>query len=170
VLRGDGKSPTDAAGWWIDSALMVDMARWKHLKRGPRPHGIVTVKGDNIDDPTLDKIEKRLNKKLGSDEYDERVIAVRDGTVVPTEVSPKDMDYIQAFEQLGKTVMAVHGVGKAMVGLTDNMTAGSLAAALSQAASVVQGDLDLLAGDYTLLAKLYDEEVEFLCSTAALNF
>lgn len=163
VLRGDGKSPTDAAGWWIDTALMTDMARWKQVKRGPRPHGVVTVKGQGGSAPTpefLDQVEKRLNRKLGDESFDQRVIAVGDGTQVPNETTPKDMDYVNAFSQLGQAILAVHGASKAMVGLTDNMTYGSLAAALRQSASVVQSDMDILGDDYTLLAEVYGETVE----------
>jgi 2'-5' RNA ligase len=158
VLRGDGKSPTDAAGWWIDSAAMIDISRWKQLKRGPRPHGVVTVEGD-VTPEDLDEIEKRLNRKLGDEFYDQRVIAVGNGTTVPNDVSPAEMDYVSAFDQLGAATLAIHGVGRAMAGLTDHMTYGSNAAAQEQALSVVQSDMDFLASDFENLARSYGEEL-----------
>lgn len=163
LLRGDGKSPTDAAGWWIDTALMTDMARWKQLKRGPRPHGVVTVKGEDgspVPEDYLDMIEQRMNRKLGDEQYDQRVIAVGDGTQVPTEASPVDMDYVNSFDQLGQVVLATHGVGKVAVGLNDSQTYGSVAANLLQTIAAVESDLDLLAGDWTMLARDCGENLE----------
>lgn len=152
-MRGDGQSPTDAAGWWIDTSTMIDMTRWKQLKRGPRPTGILSVEGDEITEPELDAIEKRVNRSLESGELDQRAIALGAKVSMQSDHSPVDMDYIGAFDQLGSAQLAIHGSGKAMVGLTDNMTYGSLAAAMQQGLMTVQSDLDLLGGDWNLLAE-----------------
>lgn len=154
LQRGDGRSPSDAAGWWIDTSMMVDRARWKQLKRGPRPHGIVSVEGDDVDAAKLQLIEDKLNAKLDDKEgYDQRAIALNANVDFEKDFSPHEMDYVGSFEQLGETILATHGTNKALVGLTDNMTYGSLAAALRQAGSVVQSDLDLLSADYTMLVQ-----------------
>ena len=169
VSRGDGKSPSDAAGPWIDTATMIDIARWRQLKRGPRPHGIVTVKGEEVTNEQLDDIEARLNRKLGEDEYDQRVLAVSEDVTVNDNTTPADMDYVNSFEQMGSATMAIHGIGKAAVGLTDNMTYGSLSAAIQQSASMVQSDMDILAGDYNQLAEDHGEQVETIYEVPAYN-
>jgi 8-oxo-dGTP pyrophosphatase MutT (NUDIX family) len=160
VLRGDGQSPTDASGWWADTSMMIDMARWKHLRRGPRPYGIISVDSDEeITDDDLDAIEKRLNKKLNDNEYDERAVALGKKVSIQSDTTPVDMDYIGAFEQMGESILAIHGIGKAFVGLQDNMTFGSNAAAMQMGLVVVQSDLDLLAGEWSQLAQDEGEQV-----------
>jgi len=152
-LRGDGKSPTDAVGWWIDSALMVDMTRWKQLKRGPRPLGFVSFEDKTISEPELDAAEKRLNRKLQDEDTDQSAIAMGGGATLSRDTAPVDMEYVQAFDQLQRSILAGHGVGESAAGLSDNMTYGSLAASLMQTLTVVQGDLDLLGGEWTMLAQ-----------------
>lgn len=158
-LRGDGQSPTDAAGWWIDQATMIDMSRWKQLKRGPRPHGVISVDDDGVTDAELDAIEKRVNRKLGDGEYDERAIAIGAKVNLQSDNSPVDMDYVAAFDQLGKSILALHGANPAMVGLIENLTYGGNAAAQQLGLTVVQSDLDLLAGEWTKLARDEGEAV-----------
>jgi hypothetical protein len=152
-MRGDGKSPTDAGGWWIDSALMVDMVRWKHLKRGPRPLGFVTFDDADISDQQLEAAEKRINRKMADEDNDQRAVALGGGAKLDRDTPPVDMEYTEAFDQIGQAILALHGVGKSMVGLSENMTYGSNAAAMQMAQAVVQGDLDLLAGEWTRLAQ-----------------
>ncbi len=168
-LRGDGKSPTDAGGWWIDSALMVDQVRWKHLKRGPRPLGFVSFDDKEISDAELDAAERRINRKLQDDDNDHKALALGGGAKLDRDTPPVDMEYVQAFDQIGQAILALHGVGKSMVGLTENMTYGSNAAAMQMAQSVVQGDLDLLAGDWTLLAQDEGAQVSVEFETQPLD-
>lgn len=162
VSRGDGKSPSDAAGAWIDTAQMIDVARWRQLKRGPRPHGIVSVTGNEVTDQQLDDVEKRLNRKLAEEEYDQRVIAVGADIAVNDDSTPAEMDYVNSFDQMLGATLAVHGVSKAAVGLTENQTYGANAASFQQTASMVQSDMDILAGDYTQLAEDHGEKVEVI--------
>lgn len=159
VLRGDGFSPTDAAGWWIDVANMVDETRWKHMKRGPRPSNIITF-DEERPAVELDEVEKRVNRKL-DDEYNEnRAIALGSGAKLEQYTTPNEMEYGQSFDQLGKAILAIHGVSEAMVGLSEGMTYGSLAAAMLQGLAVVQSDLDLLAGEWTTLVNDEGFEVD----------
>ncbi|MCR9292059.1 MAG: phage portal protein [bacterium] len=164
ILRGDGKSPSDAAGNWIDVSTMIDDARWRQMRKGPRPSGLISVDGEEVTVEELEEIEERINEKLQDESFEREVIAVRGSVRAEgNPFSPTEMDYVQSFEQLGQATLAVHGASKALVGLTDNMTYGSLAAALRQAGAVVQSDLDLLAGEWT--ATVQDKgaavEVEF---------
>lgn len=161
-LKGDGKSPTDAAGWWVDTSMMIDQARWKQLKRGPRPYGIVMLDDDEVTETTMQLMEDRLNEKLADRNNDQRVAVVNAKGNFSTEFTPHEMDYVGSFDQMGEATLAIHGASKALVGLTDNMTYGSLAAALQQSGSVVQSDLDLLSADFTALVQSQGarEEVE----------
>jgi len=149
--RGDGQSPSDAAGWWIDLATMVDMTRWRHMKRGPKPHALLTFDDPDIDEEKLNEVEKRMNRKFEGDRMDEKWAAIGGGAKIQSTTTPKDMKYEESFDQIGRVILATHGAGAAMVGLTDNMTHGSISAAITQANTVVQADLDLLGEDFTLL-------------------
>ncbi len=157
--RGDGLSPTDAAGWWIDSASMVDRARWKQLRRGPRPYGIVTVEGDDVTTDDLDEIEERLNRRIDDGEADQQAVAIGGAANIATETTPAEMDYVGSFDQLGAAILAIHGSSKAMCGLTDNMTYGSNATAQEQSLSVAQSDLDILSANFDSIAKDAGESV-----------
>lgn len=159
VLRGDGMSPTDAAGWWIDSATMIDMGRWKQIKRGPKPYGIVSVEGEEVDERLLDQIERRISRKLRDGAADDDVVALGAKVSMNTNTTPVEMDYTGAFDQTAGAILAAQGVSKSAAGLNDSMTYGSVAASNMMSLTVVQSDLDLLAGDWTDLAQDEGEKV-----------
>lgn len=169
VFRGDGQSPTSAAGWWVDTSTMIDMTRWKQLRRGPRPYGIISVKGETVTEPQLDAIEQRINRKLGDEQYDERALALGADVDMSQDTSPVDMDYVQAFDQVGQAILAIHGIGKAFVGLSENQTYGGNAAAQQKALTVVQSDLDLLAGEWSQLAQDEGEGVTVVYKVQPLD-
>lgn len=144
-MMGTGLSPTDAISTWIDSSRMIDTARFKQMRRGPKPRGIVTAK--DLTDEQCEDLQDRLNAELSTiaGEDDSQVIVVRDGTSIATDYSPEDMGYTGGFDQLMQAILAAEGCSKASVGLQDGMTYSSLAASMNAANSIsVQPDLDLL--------------------------
>lgn len=160
-LRGSGRSPSDAAGWWIDTAAMIDKTRWKHLKRGPKAAAVLSVElGEDETDPVerLEELEKHVNRTTGSDDIDGRIKVLSNASSLNTNVTPEEMRYVESFDQMAESIAAVHGSSKALMGLTDNMTFGSLAAAIKLGVRVVQSDLDLLAENFTDLFEVEYEE------------
>lgn len=126
----DGHSPTSAGSMWVDTAAMIDKARWNHLGRGPNPSMMVEPP-DGVE-PTqeeLDAVAAKLNADYGGPENHGKIM-VLSGKATALSVSPHDMEYGEGFRQMSEAILAIHGVNRAAAGLQDSMTYGSLGAAM----------------------------------------
>jgi 2'-5' RNA ligase len=167
-LRGDGSSPTMAASRWIDAATMVDQSRADFYRDGP--NGKMLLTADGIDDPDkLAELEDRLSRRLGQE--GPRVTIVGNGAQIATKRDAAEMGYTEAHDQLRDATLAVHGVSRAMTGAQQDMTYGSLAAALLGTTMLaVQPDMDLIADEETVsIGSEYGEGICIEYEVPAIN-
>jgi len=171
IVKGDGFSPTAAASKWIDTAAMLDSARWAQMHNGPDPSMLVSPPKDYeaASQTELDAYEKRLNQKYGGVGNHGKIFVATHGAVSPLSTNPKDMSYVEGFEQLRDSILAIHGTNKAAVGLVDNMTYGSIAAGIRAWVQLtVQPMASLLAEEDTEQQSVEFEEnltLELTCPT-----
>ena len=151
ILKEDGQSPISAGAKWIDSANQIDSARWAQMNNGADPSVVITVDKDlNPTEEELEAAAEKFNQKYGGTENTGKAIFSTDGKVVALTTTPKDMSYVEAFEQFRDSILGLHGVPGVAAGITEGGSYAAYYASLKQFTGLtVQPILDLIAEEDT---------------------
>ena len=131
----DGYSPLEAVAQWIDSEESISASRWSQFQNQARPELAITL-GPGYEDPTDPRI-KRLEAKLayklqGEYNYGKPFVVPPGAKVEPLSFNPTEMAYFQSEEQIRDMLGSAFQVPKTAVGISSDMTYGSVLATLAQ--------------------------------------
>jgi HK97 family phage portal protein len=164
IHKLDGYSPQTAGALWIDTVESVDQSRWSQFKNGAMP-GLHIELDEQYETPTDDQLERYYRKFIqrfqGERNTGRPIITPPGAKIVPITWNPTEMAYVQSAEQIKDWVLALYGVPKAVVGLTTEMTYGSVLAAQAAFCTFTVNPLLAMLGQ-TLTEKLaarYDERL-----------
>lgn len=144
----DGYSPISAVAQMIDAEESIIKCRWAQMMNQARPElWIKTPAGyDDPDDDKIARLEAKFAWKMqGEYNYGKPLITPPGIEVEPLNFSPTEMAYKESWEQTFNQVCMTFRFPKAALGLSENMTYGSLLATLGQAYEwCINPDLRLL--------------------------
>jgi len=150
--KDDGFSPLAGGALQIDTAEQIDRSRWYQLRNGPTPSLLVTPGDDaDPDENELERAQTRFNQQYGGvKNAGKAIFATRGTNATPLTTTPKDMDYMSAFQQLRDFNMALHGTPGVAAGMTDSGSYAALYASITQFSRLtVQPILSLIADEET---------------------
>lgn len=151
MLKEDGQSPVSAGAKWIDSANQIDQARWSQMNNGADPSVILTLGPEyNLSPEETEALAEQVRQKYGGAENSGKAWVTNADKVVSPTTTPKDMSYVDAFNQLRDAALALHGVPGIAAGISDGGSYAAFYASLKQFVSLtVQPILDLIAEEET---------------------
>lgn len=129
ISKIDGYSPLTAGARWIDQMESCDQARWHTYKQGSFPSTVIELGGDYADpsDEDILRIEQKFLARYQGERRAGKPIILPPGLkLTPLMVSAREMDYVQSFEQLRDTCLALFKVSKVIVGITTEVNRASL--------------------------------------------
>lgn len=134
----DGYSPLEAVAQWIDSEESISASRWAQFQNQARPELAITL-GPGYEDPSDPRI-KRLEAKIayklqGEYNYGKPFVVPPGAKVEPLSFNPTEMAYFQSEEQIRDMLGSAFQVPKTAVGISSDMTYGSVLATLAQLCS-----------------------------------
>jgi hypothetical protein len=129
-----GYSPLTAGAQWIDTEESISKSRWAQFINQSRMDLLVTL-GEGFEDPTdedIARIESKFASKFqGEFNYGKPMIVSSGTTVTPVNFSPTEMAYFQSEDQIRDMLLSLFSVPKAVVGISQDMTFGSILATLA---------------------------------------
>lgn len=133
--RYEGYAPSLAGSTWIDVYESMTRTQLATYKNGAIPSFHVQL-GESYVDPSDDLLAriyaKWFAKFQGEDNAGRPLITGPDMEIKPIGVSPDKLMFDELEESSIVKTLALYGMSKAVLGLTDNMTYGSVEAALGQ--------------------------------------
>lgn len=134
INRWEGMPTSHAISDWLDAYDASTKARVAQYANGAIPSYHLSL-GESYGEPTDEMLERyytKLDARLRGPHLTNRpLITGPDVRVTALGISPVEMRYIENEEQAATMILAAHGVPKAVVGMSDSMTYGSLRAALA---------------------------------------
>lgn len=131
----DGYSRLSAIAQWIDSEESISKSRWAQFVNQARPEFWVEL-GPGFEDPDDDRIQRietKFAQKYASEmNFGKPIFTPSGSKVKPLSFSPTEMSYYDSFEQLRGAILSAFRIPPAALGLSDNMTFGSILAVLGQ--------------------------------------
>ena len=151
MLKEDGQSPVSAGAKWIDSANQIDQARWSQMNNGADPSVILTLGPEfNMTPQETEAAAELIRQKYGGTENAGKAMVTNADNAYTLTTTPKDMSYVDAFNQLRDAALALHGVPGIAAGISDGGSYAAFYASLKQFVSLtVQPILDLIAEEET---------------------
>lgn len=134
INKLDGYSPLAALAQWIDLDESISKSRWAQMMNQARPELWIEL-GPGYEDPTDDRIT-RMESKLaarfqGEYNYAKPIVTPPGAKLTPLSFSPTEMAYKDSGEQTRDMILSGFGVPPAAVGLSRDMTYGSILATLA---------------------------------------
>jgi HK97 family phage portal protein len=139
ISKIDGFSLTTAGARFIDNAAAIEQSRWHMFSNiallGPML--LLDEQTQDVGPEDLERVEQRFMSRFSGPTKAGRPVILRGVRDVKpyNGTTPVEMAYMQSSEQARDHILALFGVPKAVLGLTDNMTFGSVAAVLAHFAS-----------------------------------
>lgn len=132
INKIDGYSTLSAVSQWIDTEESISKSRWSQFINQARPEFWVEL-GPEYEDPTEDQIErvaaKFMNKYQGEYNFGKPIFTPPGAKVTPLSFNPTEMSYFSSEEQIRDMILSAFSVPKSVVGISNDMTFGSLLAA-----------------------------------------
>ena len=133
VNKLDGYSPMAAMAQWIDLDESISKSRWAQMMNQARPELWIEL-GPGYEDPTDDRIA-RIEAKLasrfqGEYNYAKPIVTPPGAKLTPLSYSPDKMAYGDGSDQTRDMILSGFCVPPAAVGLSKDMTYGSILATL----------------------------------------
>lgn len=133
INKIDGYSPLAALAQWIDLDESISKSRWAQMMNQARPELWIEL-GPGYEDPTDDRIA-RIEAKLaarfqGEYNYAKPIVTPPGAKLTPLSFSPGEMAYEQSGEQTRDMILSGFAVPPSAVGLSKDMTYGSILATL----------------------------------------
>ena len=133
VNKLDGYSPLAAMAQWIDLDESISKSRWAQMMNQARPELWIEL-GPGYEDPDDDRIarvEAKLAAKFqGEYNYGKPIVTPPGAKATTLSFSPSEMAYEKSGEQTRDMILSGFNVPPAAVGLSKEMTYGSILATL----------------------------------------
>ncbi len=130
----DGWSKLTACSQWIDVSESMDRSAWAQMQNQGMPSMFIEL-GEayaDADDNQTARIEAKFAQKLGGEYNVGRPFVGKPGMkMTPLNWSPESMMYPQMSESYRDKVLGAFHLSKVAVGMMDDMTYGSILAALA---------------------------------------
>lgn len=144
----DGWSKLTAGDMWQDVSESIDKSAWAQVQNQGMPSCFIEYPetGSNLDDDLIARLEAKFAQKFGG-EYNvgKPLFGSAGMKVTPLSFSPESMMYPQMGEAYRDKMLALFGIPKSALGITEGMTYGSILACLAQVcAFVINPDFALL--------------------------
>lgn len=134
VSKLDGFSPLQAGAQWIDTIESIDRTRWFSFKNGIFP-GVAVEFDSSIklpDESDLNRIEARLMARYGTEINANKPIMIPPGAKLrKLQLSHDELGFCQSSDQLRDNTLALFHVPPPCVGVTHEMTYGSVRASMA---------------------------------------
>lgn len=129
--RYEGWAITQAIAQWIDTDESQTLTRLSTFKNSASPQFHVALDDRyDPDDQFIDRFRGAWAQRFQGEERAGQPLITGPGVEVKAlGYSPADIQFVQGTEQLRDMILVAFGVPKAMLGLTDSMTFGSVQAA-----------------------------------------
>jgi phage portal protein BeeE len=135
INKIDGYSKLSAIAQWADLEESISTSRWAQMINQARPELLVEL-GSNFEDPDADQLRrieaKFLDRIQGEFNYGKPLIGPPGAKITPLSFSPTEMAYFESENQIRDMILSAWRVPKSAVGVTDQMTYGSILATLMQ--------------------------------------
>ena len=133
ISKLDGYSPLAAMAQWIDLDESISKSRWAQMMNQARPELWIEL-GPGYEDPTDDRIA-RVEAKIasrfqGEYNYGKPIVTPPGAKLTPLSYSPDKMAYGDGSDQTRDMLLSGFLVPPAAVGLSKEMTFGSILATL----------------------------------------
>lgn len=158
-------SPLRAGSEWIDGNEHIEKARIMTYRNGPWPTGIMKLQENawsNLGDEKIRQVGDKFVTRHGGVENAGRPLVEPPGIEIrPWSLKPQEMDFIESSGQVRDTVLALHGVPKAMLGITEDVNRAAIFGAnLIFCETTINPLYRMLAGVLTeKLASRFDERL-----------
>ena len=138
LLRWDGYSPLTALNQHVDELVAMDTSRWYKMKNSSNPDAILNPDDTENLEPLgaseIDRIHAEwANTQQGPQNHGKLIVGtphykfdLLDGH------NPKEMDYVNSWNQLLAFIMSGFGTTKSVTGMTDDASYATLFASLKQ--------------------------------------
>lgn len=134
INKIDGYSTLWACGMWMDMEESITKSRWSQFSNQALPSVWIEL-NDQFDDPNDDQIEriaaKFMAKYQGEFNQGKPLFTPAGAKVTPLSFNPQEMMYVEAEEQIRDMILSAFQVPKAVVGISNEMTFGSVLATLA---------------------------------------
>ncbi len=134
INKLSGYSKLTAGDQWIDSEESISKSRWSQFNNMARPELWMEL-GEGYNDPNdarIARIEaKFMNKYQGEGNYGRPIITPPGAKLSVLSFNPTEMAYFQSEEQIRDMILSLFRVPKAVVGISNDMTFGSILATLA---------------------------------------
>jgi phage portal protein BeeE/2'-5' RNA ligase len=134
VNKLDGYSKLGAIAQWIDSEESITRSRWAQFMNEARPEFWVKLPPgyEDPDDDRVKRIEAKIYAKLqGELNYGKPLVTGPGIEISPLSFNPTEMAYFSSEEQIRDMILSTFRVPKAAVGISSDMTYGSILATLA---------------------------------------
>lgn len=163
VNKIDGYSKLSMIAAWIDEEESISKSRWSQAMNTARPELWVEL-GPGYDDPDDDRIAryeaKFMSKFQGEYNYGKPIFTPAGAKLTPLSFSPSEMAYYDSENQIRDMILSAFSVPKTVVGISEEMTYGSLLASLASfCAHGLNPDLAMIGQrDTKSLASRWDDD------------
>lgn len=134
INKIDGYSTLSAIAQWIDTEESISKSRWSQFINQARPDLAIEL-GEDFEDPTeahLARIEQKVARKFAGEwNFGKPIVLPPGAKATPLGFNPTEMSYFQSEEQIRDMVLSAFAVPKAVVGIQQDMTYGSILASLA---------------------------------------
>lgn len=164
INKIDGYARLAAVAQWIDVEESISKSRWAQMMNVARPELVIKL-GPGYEDPDDDKVQRYLAKVAaehqGEYNYGKPWVIPVGSELVPIGFNPSEMAYSQSGEQIRDMILAAWHVPKSALGISEEMTYGSLLAAAANLCANALNVRLIMAGQTGTkhLASRWDEEV-----------
>lgn len=160
----DGYSPLAAGATWIDNSESIDRSQWAKFKNGVNSDIMIELDKslEGVDEAGMERLAARIHEKYVGENATGKPLVMSPGAkAVPLKTTPVEMDYIASGDQKRDWVLALFGVSKSLIGITEDANRASAEAAIANFVFREVGpDLMLLGQMVTeKLASRFDEKL-----------
>ncbi len=133
-----GYSKLWAGSEWIDTEESISKSRWAQFINQARPEFHIEL-GEGYNDPDDDRLRrieaKFMSRYQGEQNYGKPIFTPPGSKITVLSFTPQEMAYVTSEDQIRDMILSLFGVPKAAVGISENMTFGSVLAVLMQYAN-----------------------------------
>ncbi len=158
-----GLSPLQANALAVDANTELQRSRYQTFLAGPRP-GVVLQTDQTLSDPTVKRLEDRLESKFAGRQNWHRPMVLEQGLKAsPWTLTPAEMDFLNSSKMSRDEILAVFRVPPPITGVVENLGLGAdiwHGARVMFCEGTVQPKLDLIGQSLTRdLARRYGSDV-----------
>jgi len=120
-----GLSPLQANALTIDANTELQKSRYQAFHAGQRP-GIVLQSDQQLNEPTVRRLEEKLQARFGGRENWQRPLVLEQGLrASPWTLTPAEMDYLNSSKMTRDEIFGLFRVPPPIAGIVENMGLGA---------------------------------------------